>query len=642
MIARFLILGIVCGLAAPAQQPAGENAGAYNLLNSFEVGYRFRNVNGDLGKYRSDVNYGNGIRLLSGSFQMNSRDGNASLFDELSLRTQGLGNDPYEFSSLRVEKNRWYRYDLLWRRNDYYNPALPLAGGQHLIDTQRTMQDQDFTLLPGRPVQLFVGYSRNLQDGPALSTTRLFQPAAGEFPLFENIRRLDNEYRLGGEANFLGARLTFMHGWVNYSETTAQSAAGLLAPDGATIDQFTRTEPYRGSSPYWRVNLQKQARTWAAAARFSYTGSRRRFFLGETATGADRFGAAQNVQTLVEGSGVRPMSTGNVTLSFFPSSRLTITSQTSFYNTRMAGDNSYLQLNNATLAAELINFEFLGIRNIGTALDANYRVSKWLGVYSGYHFATRRILSQQRTTAAPYEQNNDLHSGLVGLRLQPVRPLSISLDAEVGRNSRPIFPTGERNYHLLGGRVQYKLRTLLLSASARTNYNINSVAVTAYSSRARNYSLDASWTPRPWFGMDAGYSKLHLNTLSGIAYFASGQFVTGDQSVYISNIHAANLTAHFGLGSRVELDLGYSRVQDTGDGRSTPLAGAEGGSSLPVFLAAQTFPLTFESPLARLSVKLHTRLRWNAGYQFYRYGERFEPRQPYNANTGYTSFTFTF
>jgi hypothetical protein len=112
--------------------------------------------------------------------------------------------------------------------------------------------------------------------------------------------------------------------------------------------------------------------------------------------------------------------------------------------------------------------------------------------------------------------------------------------------------------------------------------------------------------------------------------------------MYISNIHAANLTAHFGITSRVELDLGYSRVQDTGDGRSAPLVSAEGGSSLPLFLAAQTFPLTFDSPLARLSVKLHTRLRWNAGYQFYRYGERFEPRQPYNANTGYTSLTWSF
>jgi hypothetical protein len=226
--------------------------------------------------------------------------------------------------------------------------------------------------------------------------------------------------------------------------------------------------------------------------------------------------------------------------------------------------------------------------------------------------------------------------------LQPIRPLTVNLDTEIGRASRPIFPISERNYHLLGARVQYKTRSLVVSAAARANYNINSISVTEHSSRARSYWLDASWTPRPWFGIDAGYSKLHLNTLSGIAYFLSGEFVTGDRSIYISNIHSGNAMAHFGITKWVDLAVGYSRVQDVGDGRSSPVDSREGGSALPIFLAAQTFPLTFESPLARLSVRILERLRWNAGYQFYHYGQRFEPRQGYNANTGYTSLLWSF
>ena len=278
--------------------------------------------------------------------------------------------------------------------------------------------------------------------------------------------------------------------------------------------------------------------------------------------------------------------------------------------------------------------------------DANWRATKWFGFYGGYHHSTRRIgsLQQQVVAGTPAsltgQQNNQLHSGLAGFWLQPVRPFTVKLDAEIGRANHPFFPVGEKNYHLLGARFEYKVKTLLLSASARSNYNTNSVSLANYSSRGRNYTANASWTPRPWASVDATYSKMHLDTLGALAYFASGSFVTTDRSLYISNIHFGNIEARFSLGRRVELAAGYSRVQDVGDGRSNPL-GDQGNSALPLFLAAQTFPLTFESPQARLSLKLHERVRWNAGWQFYHYRELFQGRL-YNANTGYTSVLWSF
>src|ERR1035441_3697683 len=45
----------------------GEDHGSYNITNSFETGYRFSLVGGDLGEYRSDVTYSNGLRLLGSS-----------------------------------------------------------------------------------------------------------------------------------------------------------------------------------------------------------------------------------------------------------------------------------------------------------------------------------------------------------------------------------------------------------------------------------------------------------------------------------------------------------------------------------------------------------------------------------------------
>ena len=184
---------------APTEEQVGPRRGqdldGYNITNSFEVGYRWRNVDGNLGKYRSDVNFGNGVRLLGSTLSIHSKEGHGRYFDELLLNTQGLGNDPYQFSSFRIQKNKIYRYDLLWRENAYYNPALPIAGGQHLLDTSRKLQDHQIVLLPQSSFRIFAGYSRNSQTGPALSTINLFDQHRGdEFPLFTDVRRLQDEY----------------------------------------------------------------------------------------------------------------------------------------------------------------------------------------------------------------------------------------------------------------------------------------------------------------------------------------------------------------------------------------------------------------------------------------------------------------
>ena len=78
-------------VAAPGSEqvgsPRGVNQGDYNITQSFETGYRFNLVGGDQGEYRSDVNYGNGIRLLGSSLTVNSRDGHGRFFDEIVLTT---------------------------------------------------------------------------------------------------------------------------------------------------------------------------------------------------------------------------------------------------------------------------------------------------------------------------------------------------------------------------------------------------------------------------------------------------------------------------------------------------------------------------------------------------------------------------
>jgi len=83
------------------------------------------------------------------------------------------------------------------------HPALAISNGQHLMDTSRRLQDHDLTLFPQSRFRFFAGYSRNVQDGPALITVHQFDALDDEFPLFSDVNRRQSEYRVGGDIETL-------------------------------------------------------------------------------------------------------------------------------------------------------------------------------------------------------------------------------------------------------------------------------------------------------------------------------------------------------------------------------------------------------------------------------------------------------
>jgi hypothetical protein len=649
---------LTCGAVLPGQPTVaptdarvgpirGEDVGGYNVTTSFEAGYRFHTVDGNQDKYRADVNFGNGIRLLSGSLTAHSKEGHGKYFDEIVLNVQGLGNDPYEFSNLRVQKNKLYRYDMLWRMNDYANPGLYAPQGQHPMNTRRMWQDHEFTIFPQSAFRLIGGIGQNTQTGPTLSSIQLFDSRGDEYPLFTNIDRRQREYRLGGQINTRALRLTIFRGWQQFSESTASAndspQPGNNPDDLQILTRFRRTEPYTGDSPFWNGSLSADAGKWlSVSGQGSYASGRRAFTLDETSFGIDRFGAARNRQVLVSGSARRPLASGAATVGIFPSQKLTITNHTAFHQTRMDGDSTLRELNNGTADLARLRFEFLGIKMFVNSTEAHFRPARWVGFYGGYRYSIRDVRSVEGeaiddfTDRLEHTQRNRLHAALAGVRFQPTQALTISLDTQVGRADLPFTPIAERNYHTLGGRIQYRTRTVQLSAATQANYNTNSVSMSEHSSRGRNYSFDGSWTPSRKFAVDGGYGKLHLDTLTGIAYFSGGALVDDRKSIYISNVHTGHLGARAAVHDAVELYFGYSRVQDTGDGRPAPQ-----GTPDP-FTFWQVFPLSFESPQGRISIRLHQKIRWNFGYQYYRYDEKFLTRQNYRAHTGYTSLLWSF
>jgi len=469
---------------------------------------------------------------------------------------------------------------------------------------------------------------------------------------------------VGPDADWKGFKVTFQHRWTNFKEDsptatyiTSPGAFGAAPGDLTTLSSFNRAEPYHGNSPGWLGTLYTDRKWFAISARATYVGGIRNFVLDESAIGVDRFAAAQNRQVLVTGDARRPVTTGDFSLSLFPTGRLTVVNNTSVHSTRIDGDSYYTEFNNATLDTQTINFRYLGIRTVSNTTSANYRATDWLSFYARYGYSNRQIRDVEGFGAPgsaldnqTYEQENTLHTGGAGFRLKPLKPLTINLDGEIGRASNPFTPISDRNFHTIGARVEYRGRRYQLSSSYRQVYNINApLPLSAFSSHARDYSASASWFAKAWFSVDASYSKLHLDTASGLVFFAGAirnTLQTGDSSLYTSNIHAGNIGAHFAIRKRVDVYAGFTATRDTGDGRSSQApAGATDPILINVLAPAQTFPLAFYSPLARVSIRISPKVRWNAGWQFYRYREDFHilsVDENYRAHTGYVSLLWSF
>ena len=203
------------------QEQTGIESGNYTIKQSVEFGFRFADINGDKNTYDTFVNLKQGPRLLDFTTEMNSNNHQGLFFDRLYFSNFGYGGDPNNVTRLRISKDKWYNFDGMFRRDvnawDYSllaNPLNPVAPpvanapagftplipfSPHAFDTVRRLGDYNLTILPQSRVRLRLGYSRNVSEGPSLTSYH-----QGTEPLlFRDWKNTVNTYRIGVDFKML-------------------------------------------------------------------------------------------------------------------------------------------------------------------------------------------------------------------------------------------------------------------------------------------------------------------------------------------------------------------------------------------------------------------------------------------------------
>jgi hypothetical protein len=196
------------------EESKGIDSGNYNIQQSIEAGYRASFINGNLDTYDTFINLGSGLRLFDYTFDMRAKDHNGLLFDTLNFSNFGYGGDPNDVTRLRIEKNKYYDFRVLFRRDvnfwDYNllanplnpstsTPEIAIANSPHSMDLVRRIQDYNLTLFPQSRVRFRLGFSHNRDEGPGFFTTD-----GGTIPQFnQSYSYTTNSYRAGVDFRIL-------------------------------------------------------------------------------------------------------------------------------------------------------------------------------------------------------------------------------------------------------------------------------------------------------------------------------------------------------------------------------------------------------------------------------------------------------
>jgi hypothetical protein len=489
-----------------------------------------------------------------------------------------------------------------------------------------------------------LGYSRDAQTGLGYTTELVPNETEDLFPVVSNIHRVRNDYRIGVEWHWRNSMLKLVRGWSDYKDDSTYGLPNSSASEAVT--DFSRSAPAHETNPSWTLQLVQREKRVDINGSFTYADGKGSYASDESIFGAG-FLATPLQQIQTSGVGRQPVATGNLNVDFDATSSLTLTTHTSFYDQRNSGTNAYFEQDAPGQVSDVLYFQALNIRTWATDVQADQKVTNWLDLFGGYDYSNRLIYSVQDVAAGdtvsdvPFSQTNEQNDGFFGLRIRALKSLTMRLEGEASHSSLPFTPKSDGNYTAWKASLSYKVKDLQLSTSAQNERNATTASLTSFSTRTQTWSASADWNARSWLSFDASYSNIYTDVLGGLAFFADGSLVNNAVSYYIMNMHAANAGIRMQLKRSVTIFVGGTAVRDSGDGR--PQADASQiDQTLVAFQVAQTFPLTYYSPFARVSVRLNQRVRWNIGYQLYKYQADFLPALNFTANTGFTSLLWSF
>ena len=634
---------------------------------------------------------------------------NGGLFDSFLVTSTGWGADPYGQMRISVENPKWYRFEGSYRRFKYFRflntianpnwvfsppefsvPPKPVTG-EHGFDTRQQLGDFDLTLLPkNERIRFNVGFSPERYNGPAFTN---YHVGGNDFLLPTELRSRANDFRFGADGKVGPIDFSFMQGFRRFRDDTFTDLGRTLGinvnPTTASLNTFHRDEPTRGKVNYTRLSLHSFfAQRLDISARFIYSKATSNSVFSEGFTGLNWNPRVSgfpptppnsspntlNLGTYTISQDVeRPNTIGDVGVTWLATSKLRISNTFRVEDFDINGLGSFSDFFSLTrpitggTRTDTVGFNNLpanvvtNYRKYQNTVEGDYAFNARNSMHIGYRYGHRRIneffsgfnfgsngtLPTPPTSTSQSEQENNTHSILGGFKVRPATNWTIYFDGEKGTADNVFSRIGNYDYTYIRAKSRYSVTNKMsinLSLITRDNANPSEIAGVSLedfgvSIKSRVFTSAFDWVATPRLSINAGYNYNWVNSNAVVNYFFNGVNHPEGRSLYFMRNNFFYVDTVSQLTSRATLFLSYRINRDTGQGNRVSVP-----TGNPGFLVT-SYPMSFQSPDSRLAIRLHRRLDWNVGYQYYNYNESVlvGPRpQNYHAHLPYTSLRFYF
>ena len=254
---------------APSGSAEEKTYDGYTIAASAEIGWRWRSIDGNENKYRSDLNYKPGFRTFDSNLFIHSDSGKGKYFDSLLISNSGWGSDPNGYFRVNMEKIGVYKYNSTLRRISYFNNlsnyvAVP-DPNQHTQNTDNTMGDVDITFLPqNKLIRFNLGASLGNYKGPGTTTMRW---NGDEFKIDSRTSNKTADFRFGVDGSLAGFdwgltesirkyrdRSSFAINSLNQGNNTPTNTT---PPNTTAVSNFSRLFPTDGQAYFSQFNLHR-------------------------------------------------------------------------------------------------------------------------------------------------------------------------------------------------------------------------------------------------------------------------------------------------------------------------------------------------------------------------------------------------
>lgn len=654
-----------------------EDTGPYTITSSLEIGYRGLRVDGDLNKYQSDLNYKAGPRVFDSSMLVQAKEGENGPFDNLLVTTTGWGADPNGHFRISMEKSKWYRFDGNYRRFKYFrfvnNIANPFyttrptdpTTGQHGYDTRQQVGDFDLTILPkNNRVRFNIGFSPTRYSGPVFTTWHF---GGDDFMLLSQAKYRSNDIRLGTDFKLGPVDFSFQQGFRRFTDESYVDNEGINlgvnpALSNAFLRSIERIQPVHGRVNYSRFSAHTLlAKKLDVTGRIIYSSARSDFNWTESVI-ADNFNTRisnipgninpPNILTLGQwnfvGDTKRPNTLGDIGITYRATDKFRLSNTLRVETFQINGGVFYggifnLTRANGTGAVSLrpsgSAFETTKYRKVQNTIEGDYEFNERYSMRLGYRIGSRHIetafhganLASNGAPPLPdasHEEDNQTNTVMFGFKARPLKRWTLSLDVDHGSSDNVFTRTGNYDFTNIRARSRYSISRKLrfnLGFFARENANPSEIDVNGSTVSLVDFGVDIKsrvftssfdWTANDRLSFGAGYNYNWQNSDAVIEYaFGPGVPNSGirGHSLYFVRNHFLNFDVVAQPFSRVTLYAAYRINKDTGQGdRLSNLAGGQ---------LINSYPMHYQSPEARVSIRMNRRMDWNLGYQYYNYNE---------------------